>query len=178
MTSRPTLTDSDGVIAELPDLTIEARHTEDMVILQQIDHSGQVDRIAIHKWQVLLLARHFGVLGKSAAPAPHAAELGRRLHVLHGRIDHLSHMLHYGASSDHAALEPERIYSFATCEIADAFIADVKLPVRVPLAGGAGEARNATKNGGVSASNTPEFPFKPTENGGVSGFGAPQETTR
>lgn len=126
-TQGQTITDAGAVIAELPDLRIEVSHTEDMVILQQTDYSGQVDRIAMHKWQVLLLAKHFGLLGKGAAPGPLAVELGRRLHVLHGRIDHLSHWLHH-LSDGHADLEFEKTYSLATCEIADTFIADVEPP--------------------------------------------------
>lgn len=156
MTSQPNRTDPDGVIAELPDLSIEVGHIDDMVILQQIDHAGQVDRIAIHKWQVLLLARHFGLLGKGAGPGPLAIELGRRLHVLHGRIEHLSHWLHNLSDSKHANLSYEQTYSLATCEIADAFVADVERPARWPQVVGAAEALN----------------------GGVSGPTASQETTR
>ncbi len=149
-------TDADAVIAELPDLRIEGAHTEDMVIMEQRDHSGKADRLAIHKWQVLLLARHFGLLGKGAVPGPLAAELGRRLHVLHGRIEHLSHWLHNLSDSKHANLSYEQTYSLATCEIADAFVADVERPARLPQVVGAAEARNATKNGGVSGSTAPQ----------------------
>lgn len=130
----------------IPNLHIEFSEpaTAHASVWLQQDQGGTFHNVTLHASQVRLLAEQLGFLAPAgpgadehrARMSPHAAELERRLHVLHGRIDHLSHMLHYGSSGDHAALEPERIYSLATCEIADAFIADVERPVRVSLAGG------------------------------------------
>ena len=59
MTNRP-IDDDGGLIADLPDLRIEVSHSEEMVILQQSGSGGDVDRIAIHRWQVRMLAEQFG----------------------------------------------------------------------------------------------------------------------
>lgn len=114
--------DDDGVIAALPDLQIEVSHHEDMLILQQTDHSGEVDRIAIHRWQVRLLAEQMDLL--PAAPAlPRrdvAVILARRLRTLHERADDLGKYLNEFIDDDFA-----KTFSLATCEIGDEFLADL-----------------------------------------------------
>jgi len=118
MSNRP-IDDDDGLIAELPDLRIEVSHSEDMLILQQSGSGGDVDRIAIHRWQVRMLAEYFGLL-----PTPPlrdaASTLARRLIKLRERIDHLGEHLHTHVE-DQYALQ----HVLATCELADEFIADL-----------------------------------------------------
>jgi len=112
-------TDDDALIAELPDLRIEVSHSEDMVILQQ-GRSGEEDRIAIHRWQVRMLAEQFGLLPARTQARATVETLARRLLKLRERIDRLGEHLHVHVE-DQCSLQ----YAMATCEIADEFIADL-----------------------------------------------------
>lgn len=109
----------DGLIALLPDLRIEVAHDEAMVILQQTDHSGEDDRIAIHRQQVRILAEHFDLL-----PVPPRRDavpiLARRLRKLHERIDDLAKYLLQTSEDDYVQQQ-----ALAICEIGDEFIADL-----------------------------------------------------
>lgn len=122
----PPITAADAIIAELPDLRVEVSHSEDMVILQQNSSTGPASRIAIHKWQVRMLAGHFGLLKRMPmSESKVAVTLARRLRVLQERIDHLSHYLHHHSDMERADLSYEQLYSLATCEIADQFVIDL-----------------------------------------------------
>ncbi|RTD94407.1 hypothetical protein EJO68_11530 [Variovorax atrisoli] len=116
MSNRP-IDDDDGLIADLPDLRIEVSHSEDMVILQQSGSGGDVDRIAIHRWQVRMLAEQFGLLPARTSSQRTIAALARRLLKLRERIDHLGEHLHTHVE-DQYALQ----YALATCELADEFV--------------------------------------------------------
>jgi len=116
--SNSRIDDDDGLVAELPDLRIEVSHSEDMVILQQSGGSGEVDRIALHRWQVRMLAEQFGLLPARSSSQKTIATLARRLLKLRERIDHLGEHLHTHVE-DQYALQ----YALATCEIADEFVA-------------------------------------------------------
>lgn len=120
-------TDDDALIAELPDLRIEVSHSEDMVILQQ-GRGGDEGRIAIHRWQVRMLAEQFGLLPARTHARATVETLARRLLKLRERIDHLGEHLHVHVE-DQYSLQ----YAMASCEIADEFIADLDV-----LTGGAG----------------------------------------
>ncbi|WP_422085435.1 hypothetical protein [Variovorax sp.] len=133
MSSRP-IDDDDGLIAELPDLRIEVSHSEDLVILQQSGGGGDVDRIAIHRWQVRMLAEHFGLLPSSASSLGAVAMLARRLRKLQERIDLLGEHIDQFVDDEFT-----KQYSFATCELADEFLADLE-----ELQGGAASARPAS----------------------------------
>lgn len=109
--------DDDGLIADLPDLRIEVSHSEDMVILQQSSSGGDVDRIAIHRWQVRMLAEQFGLLPARTSSQRTIAALARRLLKLRERIDHLGEHLHTHVE-DQYSLQ----YVLATCELADEFV--------------------------------------------------------
>jgi len=113
------VTDDDALIAELPDLRIEESHSEDMVILQQ-GHGGDEDRIAIHRWQVRMLAEQFGLLPAHTQARATVETLARRLVKLRERIDHLGEHLHMHVE-DQYSLQ----YAMASCEIADEFISDL-----------------------------------------------------
>lgn len=131
------ITDEDAVIAEMPGLRVEVGHTEDLIVLQQASSSGPASRIALHKWQVRMLAGYMGLLktgGPSLSESKVIALLARRLRVMHERSDHLSHFLHHHSDSEHADLDYEQTYSLATCQIADEYVAD--LDDLVQLAGG------------------------------------------
>ncbi|WP_062469179.1 hypothetical protein [Variovorax boronicumulans] len=115
------IVDDDALIAELPDLRIEVSHSEDMVILEQCGSSGnEADRIAIHRWQVRMLAEQFGLLPARTQARATVETLARRLLKLRERIDHLGEHLHVHVE-DQYSLQ----YAIATCEIADEFIADL-----------------------------------------------------
>lgn len=120
----------DGLIADLPDLRIEVSHSEDMVILEQRGGSGNgdEDRIAIHRWQVRMLAEQFGLLPARTASHQTIAALARRLTKLRERIDHLGEHLHTHVE-DQYALQ----HVLATCELADEFIADLADLTDCPL---------------------------------------------
>ncbi|MDM0007888.1 hypothetical protein QTI51_24645 [Variovorax sp. J22G73] len=112
-------TDDDALIAELPDLRIEVSHSEDMVILQQ-GRNGEEDRIAIHRWQVRMLAEQFGLLPARTHARATVESLARRLLKLRERVDHLGEHL-YVHVEDQYSLQ----YAMASCEIADEFVADL-----------------------------------------------------
>lgn len=120
------ITDEDAVIAEMPGLRVEVGHTEDLIVLQQASSSGPASRIALHRWQVRMLAGYMGLL-KTGGPSESkvVAMLARRLRVMHERSDHLSHFLHHHSDSEHADLDYEQTYSLATCQISDEFTADL-----------------------------------------------------
>lgn len=124
--------DDDGLIAELPDLRIEVSHSEDMVILQQSGGSGEVDRIALHRWQVRMLAEQFGLLPARSSSQKTIATLARRLLKLRERIDHLGEHLHTHVE-DQYALQ----YALGTCEIADEFVAGLDELTGAPSPGAA-----------------------------------------
>lgn len=135
------ISDADAVIVNLPDLTIEVSHTEDMVILQQGDYSGEFSRLALHKWQVRMLAEHFGLL--PAAPRVSEGEtvrilrvqladsartvstLVRRMKAMKKRVDHLGEWLCTKSDHEHANLDYEMDYANATCDINDEFCVDL-----------------------------------------------------
>ncbi|ADU36940.1 hypothetical protein [Variovorax paradoxus] len=119
--------DDDAVIAELPDLRIEVSHSEDMVILQQRGGESGEDRIAIHRWQVRMLAEHFGLLPARTQARVTVETLARRLLKLHARIDLLGEHIDQFVDDEFT-----KQYSLAMCEIADEFIADIEV-----LTGGA-----------------------------------------
>ncbi len=129
--SNSRIDDDDGLIAELPGLRIEVSHSEDMVILQQSGGSGgEADRIAIHRWQVRMLAEQFGLLPARASSQKTIATLARRLVKLRERIDHLGEHLHTHVE-DQYALQ----YALATCEIADEFVAGLEELTGAPSSG-------------------------------------------
>jgi len=132
MSTKP-IDDDDAVIAEMPDLRIEVSHSTDMVILQQSGGSGnEVDRIAIHRAQVRMLAQHFGLL--PAPPRLDAAPiLARRLRKLHARIDVLGKHLCTGSGDEYA-----QQHVLATCELGDEFLADLDELLGGSAAGQAG----------------------------------------
>jgi hypothetical protein len=116
-------TDDDALIAEMPDLRIDVSHSEDMLILQQRgDSPNDVDRIAIHRWQVRMLAEQFGLLPARTQARATVETLARRLIKLRERIDHLGEHLHVHVE-DQYSLQ----YAMASCEIADEFIADLDM---------------------------------------------------
>lgn len=122
--------DDDAVITEMPCLRIEVSHREDMVILEQQDFGGDPpSRMAVHALQVRLLAEHFGLFAPIDPDVRQhlktIATLARRLRVLHDRIDHLGHYLHYHSDSERANLEYEQTYALASREIAHEFIVDL-----------------------------------------------------
>ncbi len=113
------VTDDEALIAFLPDLRIEVSQDEAIVILQQTDHCGEADRIAIHREHVRILAEQFGLL--PAPPRRDAALiLARRLRKLHERIDDLAKYLVQTSEDDYVQQN-----ALATCEIGDEFIADL-----------------------------------------------------
>lgn len=121
-TTANTSHDDDGVIADLPDLRIEVSHSEDMVILEQGAMTGNPSRVAIHKWQVRLLAEEMGL---TLAPAPSPRRdveqiLARRLRWLHARNDELLRWLLEHTEDDFA-----RDHAFATATVADEYLADL-----------------------------------------------------
>ena len=113
--------DDDGLIAFLPDLRIEVSQDEAIVILQQTDHSGEDDRISVHREQVRILAEHFGMLPARTQARATVEALARRLLKLHERIDHLGEHLHAHVEDQYA-----QQYAMASCEIADEFVADLE----------------------------------------------------
>jgi hypothetical protein len=113
--------DDDGLIAELPDLRIEVSHSEDMVILQQRGCGGGEDRIAIHRWQVRMLAEQFGLLPARTQARATVEALARRLLKLRERVEHLGEHLHQHVEDQYA-----QHYVLATCEIGDEFVADLE----------------------------------------------------
>lgn len=118
--------DDDALIAELPDLRIEVSHREDMLILQQRgDNSAEVDRIAIHRWQVRMLAEQFGFLPARTQARATVETLARRLRALHGRIAELDEYLCKHSDTEHANMDWEQNYSCASLSIAQEFVADL-----------------------------------------------------
>lgn len=124
------LNDNDGVIAAMPDLQIEVSHTEDMLILQQTDYSGQTDRLSIHRWQVRYLAEEMGLLPARSDGEVWAmrrvAFLARRLRVLHARIEQLDEWLYKHPDLDQADITLEVGFSGATYDISCEFMDDLK----------------------------------------------------
>ena len=119
MSSAP-INDDDALIAEMPDLRVEVSHSVEMVVLQQSGASGnEVNRVAIHRAQVRMLAQHFGLL--PAPPRRDAAPIiARRLRKLHARIDALGKHLCTSSDDEHAQQQV-----LATCELGDEFLADL-----------------------------------------------------
>ena len=117
--------DDDALIAELPDLRIEVSHSEDMVILQQRGCGGEEDRIAIHRWQVRMLAEQFGLLPARTQARATVETLARRMRVLHARIDELDNYLCKHSDTEHANMDWEQTYSGASLSIAQEFVADL-----------------------------------------------------
>lgn len=123
------LNDDDGVIAAMPDLQIEVSHTEDMLILQQTDYSGQTDRLAIHRWQVRFLAEQMGLLPAATEGEAEArrqvATLTRRMLLLHSRMAQLHAWLAEQPDYEAADINVEVSYSAGTMALADEFLADM-----------------------------------------------------
>lgn len=122
-TTTPNTThDDDGVIADLPDLRIEVSHSEDMVILEQGAMTGNPSRVAIHKWQVQLLAEEMGLTLAPTPPPRRDVEqiLARRLRWLHARNDELLRWLLEHTEDDFA-----RDHAFVTATVADEYLADL-----------------------------------------------------
>jgi len=124
------VTDDDAVIASLPDLQIEVSHAEDMRILQQTDYSGGVDRVAIHRWQVRMLAEEFGLLpavsNTEADALQQVAKLGRRLRLLHSRIARLDGWLAKQPDYDCADINLEVSFSGCTMDLAEEFLLELQ----------------------------------------------------
>ena len=121
--------DEDGVIAAMPDMLIEVGHDEDLLILQQSDSAGGVDRVAIHKVQVRLLAEQMGLLPATtdgeAAARRQVATLTRRMLLLHARIAQLHAWLSEQPDYETADISVEVSYSAGTMALVDEFLADM-----------------------------------------------------
>lgn len=141
------ITDEDAVIAEMPGLRVEVGHTEDLIVLQQASSSGPASRIALHKWQLRMLAGYAGLLksaGPSLSESKVVAMLARRLIALHERIEYLSHFLHTHSDTEHADFSHEQQHALHTAQLAALWVAD--LEDLVPSAGAQGrtEAQGAS----------------------------------
>lgn len=140
----------DGGIAAMPDLQIEVSHTEDMLVLQQTDYSGQTDRLAIHRWQVRFLAEEMGLLPPRSDGEVWAlrrvAALARRLRVLHSRIEQLDEWLAKQLDHDNADINLEVSFSGATYDISSQFMEDLKEL----------EAGGPARSSGVAVASTPK----------------------
>lgn len=114
--------DDDGVIADLPDLRIEVSHHVDALIVEQGAMTGNPSRVAIHKWQVQMLAEQMGLtLAPSPSPRRDVEQiLARRLRKMHERIDELGKYLY-----EHCEDEYAQQHAWATCEIGDEYLADL-----------------------------------------------------
>ena len=112
----------DCLIAEMPDLRVEVSHHVDMVILEQGASTGEASRVAIHKWQVQMLAEQMGLtLAPVASPRRDVAViLARRLRWLHGRNDELLRWLLEHVEDDFA-----RDHAFVTATVGDEYVADL-----------------------------------------------------
>lgn len=112
----------DGLIAELPDLRIEVSHHEDMVILEQGAMTGNSSRVAIHKWQVQMLAEQMALTLVSAPSPRRNVEqiLARRLRWLHSRNEELLRWLLEHTEDDFA-----RDHAFVTATVGEEYLADL-----------------------------------------------------
>lgn len=121
-TTANTTHDDDGVIAEMPDLRIEVSHREDAVILEQGALTGNPSRVAIHRWQVQMLAEEMGLtLAPTPSPRRDVAQiLARRLRWLHARNDELLRWL-----LEHTEDEYARDHAYVTATVGDEYLADL-----------------------------------------------------
>jgi len=105
-----------------PNLNIEF-DPSGLVMLEQDDSSGNIDRVALHPAHVEHIAGRLGLIRHGTANAmSQVATLRRRMQTLKDRIDRLDDML--SLCGEHENLESEKDFSFASWEIAVEFCAD------------------------------------------------------
>lgn len=105
-----------------PDLSIEFGPSG-LVLIEQDDNSGNIDRISLHPVQVEHIAVRLGLMHPGASNALlQVATLRRRMQTLMHRIDRLTDML--SLCGEHENLQSEQDYAMATWEIATEFCAD------------------------------------------------------
>lgn len=114
---------------QFPNLKIERMDDEigeGLILLEQDDGCGNVDRIALHPIHLRYLAEIMGLIERSDPTALRTiATLQRRMLVLRDRIDHLDDWLAHYSDSRHADLSYEQTYACATSDIAAEFCADL-----------------------------------------------------
>lgn len=124
----------------IPELNIEPMTDErgSLILLEQ-DSGGNLDRVAIHPLHLRHMAERFGLIASGDPEARRTiSSLARRLHVLHGRINHLAEWLAIHPDHERADLSYEKTYARATADIAHEFCAELPAvtephPVEIPL---------------------------------------------
>jgi hypothetical protein len=108
----------------MPGLRVEwAGGPDDEICLEQ-EFGGQAHLVSIHPAQLLLIAERIGAK-RASTEALTIARQARQLRLLRERITELDRWLHAVDQAGHEDLTAELVFSFATKEIADAFVADL-----------------------------------------------------